>query len=49
MDCGGTEVRMTILRQEYIITSHLKVATTKRNEKYLLKMGIEFYFEMKVQ
>ena len=49
MDCGSTEVRMTIVFQEYIITSHLKVAATKRNEKYLLKMGIEFYFAMIVQ
>ena len=49
MDCGSTEVRMTIICQEYIIASQLKVAATKGNEKYLLKMGTEFYFEMKVQ
>ena len=49
MDCGSTEVRMAIIFQEYIITSQLKVAASKENENYLLKMGIKFYFEMKVQ
>ena len=39
----------SLICQEYIITSHLKVAATKRNEKYLLKMGIEFYLEIRVQ